>query len=206
MTLFSPTLASVEQEVYVRLGGMPQVQENVGRSVVQAAINAAQLQVLADLPHAFVAGSCLSVQDIPGANGSHPLPPGVVAVLGVQCPGGISVRYGSLDAILRFPSQAPPGVSQEVGYYPTATAILVRPYQASITAYLAMAPTVMSTDNDPVSLSPVAFGALCSRAALTVAGQWRDFPADRLALMENQYKSAVATILSILGSQAQKEG
>jgi len=208
MTVFSPTLASVEQEVYLRLGGMSQVQENVGRLAVRAAINSAQVDVLIDCPHAFVAGSCFSVETLSGNNGSHPLPSGVLAVLGVGISSGHTRRIFDLDTFLRLPTTALPGLVGEVGYYVTSTNILVRPYQSAVSAYLVKAPTVLEGDADVVSIGSLGYGALCAKATLNVAGQWRDFPTDKIAFLQAEYRAQISNLYAILGGQrlAQAEG
>jgi hypothetical protein len=208
MAVFSPTLASVEQEVYLRLGGMSQVQENVGRLAVRAAINSAQVDVLIDCPHAFVAGSCFSVETLNGNNGAHPLPSGVLAVLGVGISSGFTKRIFDLDTFLKLPTAALPGLVGEVGYYVTSTDILARPYQNAVSAYLVKVPAILEGDDDVVSLGALGYAALCAKATLNVAGQWRDFPTDKIAFLQADYRTQISNLYAILGGQrlTQSEG
>jgi hypothetical protein len=96
----------------------------------------------------------------------------------------------------------------EVGYYVTSTDILARPYQNAVSAYLVKVPAILEGDDDVVSIGALGYAALCAKATLNVAGQWRDFPTDKIAFLQADYRTQISNLYAILGGQrlTQSEG
>jgi len=189
------TLSDAETMVVQAIHGAGVATVNVGTPAVDAAINKAVANVLADVSLPEFAGSLYSTSALTFTSGSAPLPADCMIPIGLQVAGWIAVRR-SLTEVIRI-NATPLGSIQEGSYCFAGTTAMFAPTPASAPTYTLhyiAIPALLTGASDPIEVSPQLFTPIWLQAALMCLGQYAGADQNEIQRLTGRYESIIARL------------